>query len=360
MDQTNSSMRIKSFFAGSVEKAIQEARLELGPDAMLITSRRSSPEARSLGAYEVVFGLQGSAPRTRAATAAPAELSSELQQLRAQLQEIKSTLQGTRSAGTAGTNADELLAELVSLDFSRTVASELVLSAEIPAASYVADAISRRIPVATEIQKEIQQPGNVIVFAGPAGAGKTTTLIKIAIREALAHRLPVRILSLDPYRVAAHEKLRSFAAIVGVGFAAINSVQEFAPAVEEARLKSIVLVDTPGFGPSELGAARDIAACLPRTSNRRVHLVLPASMNRGALERCICDFAEFLPDYLLFTKLDESNSHGAILSAALEAGKPLSFFTRGQNIPEDLELASPDALIATLFRRDSTEAVSAA
>jgi flagellar biosynthesis protein FlhF len=83
-------------------------------------------------------------------------------------------------------------------------------------------------------------------------------------------------------------------------------------------------------------------------------------MKRGALERCICDFSEFLPDYLLFTKLDESDSHGALLSAALEAGKPLSFFTSGQNIPEDLELASADALIATVFRRESTEAVTAA
>ena len=47
----------------------------------------------------------------------------------------------------------------------------------------------------------------------------------------------------------------------------------------------------------------------------------------------------FQPDYLLFTKLDETGSQGAILSAALEAGKPLSFFTNGQNIPEDIEPA---------------------
>jgi flagellar biosynthesis protein FlhF len=104
-----------------------------------------------------------------------------------------------------------------------------------------------------------------VVFAGPAGAGKTTTLIKIAIRECLAHRQPVRILSVDPYRVAAHEKLRSFAAIIGVGFTAINSVQEFLAARKNPAIRAIVLVDTPGYSPAELDGADEIAGCLERS-----------------------------------------------------------------------------------------------
>ena len=103
--EQSSSMKIKSYFADSVEQAIQEARQELGTEAMLITSRRSTPETRSLGAYEVVFGLQaasnsaGARPRTAAPAADLArDLSGELQNLRAQLQEIKSTLQGGRGS----------------------------------------------------------------------------------------------------------------------------------------------------------------------------------------------------------------------------------------------------------------------
>src|ERR1700722_16285288 len=94
-EQASSSMKIKSYFASSVEQAIQEARQELGNDAMLITSRRSSPETRSLGAYEVVFGLNAPTARPRPMAQA-ADLSGELQHLRAQLQEIKSSLQGAR------------------------------------------------------------------------------------------------------------------------------------------------------------------------------------------------------------------------------------------------------------------------
>ena len=102
-------MKIKSYFAGSVEQAIQEARQELGTDAMLITSRRSSPETRSLGAYEVVFGLTAPSPHARPAVPAAADLSGELQHLRAQLQEIKSSLQGARQSELPSSEAEELL-----------------------------------------------------------------------------------------------------------------------------------------------------------------------------------------------------------------------------------------------------------
>jgi flagellar biosynthesis protein FlhF len=377
MEQPSASMKIKSFFSSSVEQAIQEARQELGPDAMLITSRRSSPEARSLGAYEVVFGLQtlSARPSARPRAAAPAaDLSSELQNLRAQLQEIKSALRGPRSPEQATPDAEELFSQLVSLDMSRDVARDVVSnavrlrdqlspdqnSAPLPLQSWAAELVSKRLRCAPPFQQEAQEPGTVIVFVGPPGAGKTTTLVKIAIREGLAIRRSVRILSVDPYRVAAHEKLRSFAGIIGVGFTAVNSVQEIAEAVETSRSKSVTLVDTPGYSPSETDHAKEIAGCLERIPNKQVHLVLPASMKRDSLSRCIRDYADFEPDYLLFTKLDETGSLGAILSIALEADKPLSFFARGQNIPEDIEPANATVVLASVFPRETAEAVSAA
>ena len=373
MDQPTSSMKIKSYFAASVEQAIQEARQELGADAMLITSRRSSPETRSLGAYEVVFGLQ--APSARKRPVAPAaDLSGELQNLRAQLQEIKSTLQGARPSESPTSEGEELFEELVSNDLGRNIAQEIVaaalrlrdqLSRDQPAPpialrAYAAELISKKLQFAGPFQQPASDAARVVAFVGPAGAGKTTTLIKIAIRECLAHRQSVRILSVDPYRIAAHEKLRSFAAIVGVGFSAINSVQEFGAALEESRNKGVVLVDTPGYSPADMDGADEIAGCLKHVANRQTHLVLPASMKRADLTRGIRDYAVFQPDYLLFTKLDETGSQGAILSAALEAAKPLSFFANGQNIPEDIEPAQARVLLSAVLRPEKAEAVTAA
>jgi flagellar biosynthesis protein FlhF len=391
MEQPSSSMKIKSYFASSVEQAIQEARQELGTDAMLITSRRSSPETRSLGAYEVVFGLNPAAnlPSARPRPTVPAsDLSGELQTLRAQLEEIKGTLQGARPAESPSSEAAQLFEELVSNDLARNIAQEMVSAAvrlreqlsreplagdrtarPIALRAYAAELISKRLRFAPPSQPASSQPASsqpasdaakVVVFAGPAGAGKTTTLIKIAIRECLAQRQPVRILSLDPYRVAAHEKLRNFAAIIGVGFTALNSVQEFRAAAEESRNKSVVLVDTPGYNPAELDGVAEIASCFERLANKQVHLVLPASMKRADLTRNLRGYAAFQPDFLLFSKLDETESLGAILSVALEADKPLSFFTNGQNIPEDIEPAHARALLASVFPTEIAEAVSAA
>jgi flagellar biosynthesis protein FlhF len=389
MEQPSSSMKIKSYFASSVEQAIQEARRELGTDAMLITSRRSSPETRSLGAYEVVFGLNPAAnlPGARPRPAVPAaDFSGELQTLRAQLEEIKGTLQGTRPAESTSSEAEQLFEELVSNDLARNIAQEMVSAAvrlreqlsreplagdrtarPIALRAYAAELISKKLRFAPPFQQN--QPASpppaadaakVVIFAGPAGAGKTTTLIKIAIRECLAQRQPVRILSLDPYRVAAHEKLRNFAAIIGVGFTAVNSVQEFRAVAEESRNKSVVLVDTPGYNPAELDGVAEIASCFERLANKQVHLVLPASMKRADLTRSLRGYAAFQPDFLLFSKLDETESLGAVLSVALEADKPLSFFTNGQNIPEDIEPAHARALLASVFPTEIAEAVSAA
>ncbi len=119
-------------------------------------------------------------------------------------------------------------------------------------------------------------------------------------------------------------------------------------------------MDTPGYSPAELDSVREIASCFDRLANKQVHLVLPASMKRADLSRSVRDYALFQPDYLLFTRLDETESMGAILSAALEADKPLSFFTNGQNIPEDIEPAHARPLLASVFRPEFSEAVSAA
>lgn len=390
MEQT-SSMRIKSYFADSVEQAIQEARQELGAEAMLITSRRSAPEARSLGAYEVVFGLHAGSTKERVRTsrtgADPSkdlsrdlsrDLSGELQNLRAQLHEIKKTLQGARGAETAS-DSEELLAELVANDLARPIAQDIVSTAArlrdqlsreqaAPAMSlraFAAEVVSNKLQFAPPFHKSsggkvsLDAP-RVVAFVGPPGAGKTTTLVKIAIRECLAERQPVRIFSVDPYRVAAHERLRSLAALVGVAFSAINSTPEFLAAVEESRNKGIVLVDTPGFSFAEMDGAEEIAVALARVANKQTHLVLPASMKREDLMRAVRAYSEFKPDYLLFTKLDETSSLGAVLSTALEAAKPLSFFSTGQNIPEDIQPAHARGLLAPVFQPEIAEAVPAA
>lgn len=370
-------MRIKSYFASSVEQAIQEARKDLGSEAMLITSRRSSPQAQHLGAYEVVFGLPANKPEPHPAPQ-QSDLSSELQILRSQLDDIKKTLQTSNALpqGAMPPEIEALYRDFIGCDLDSNVARQIAdetctLWLATPAQTrslagskmlqeLASGVIRKRLQFAPPSRIAGHDERRTLIFAGPPGAGKTTTLTKIAIQECLSQRMTVRIISVDPHRVAAHEKLRIFAGILGVGFTAANSMQEFIEAVDEFRNKNCLLIDTPGYSARELDNAGDLTGFLAQLTPKEIHLVLPASMKRGDLMRCIRQFDAFQPDYLLFTKLDETDSRGAILSAALEANKPLSFFASGQGIPENLERANPDALLESVLVRELSNATSAA
>jgi len=368
------SMRIKSYFARSVEQAIHDARQELGSEATLITTRRAGPEARHLGAYEVVFGIAPS----REGTSAPASgnLDTELANLRDQLDGIKHLLRlgNSNSSQYSKSGLRELHEDLLRFGleekWARQITDEANAAGEaLPPAErssravlrrLAAECVAKRLRVATDFAPADADSNRVAVLVGPPGAGKTATLAKIAIRECLARRRSLRIISVDLHRVATHEKLRGYAAIMGVGFTAASTVPEFMDAIREAGNKNVVLVDTPGYGTQDKECACDLVRLVATIQNKEVHLVLPASMTTDGLLGYLQFYEEFKPDCVLFTKLDEVASYGSILSVVLDANKPVSFLGNGQNIPEDLAAATSTTLLGALFQSERAEAVSAA
>ena len=367
------SMQVKSYFADSVEQAIQAARQALGADAVLITSRRAAPETSSRGAYEVVFGVTAPAEPNSAAPESQ-DLSREVALLRDQLENIKLALQKSAPSSSprsepgiqsvhlelAQAGLDDELIQSITNDVwhnrSQLTAGEEPLSLRDAAL----ESLRKRLRFAPEFAPVSGNGMRAVIFAGPPGAGKTTALAKFAMRECLGRRLSVRIISVETHRPAAHEKLRTLAKIMGFGFTAANSMREFIEAVDECRAKDVLLIDTPGFSHSEFEFAGDLMRFLAQMTSKEIHLVVPASMQRDDLIAYCRRYAAFQPDYLLFTKLDETESRGAVLGAALEAGQPISYLAAGQGIPEDLESPNWPTLLGKLFRRQQAAAVSAA
>ena len=95
----------------------------------------------------------------------------------------------------------------------------------------------------------------MVVFVGPPGAGKTTTLAKFAVQYCLATQQSVRIISVDPHRVASHEKLRALAAVIGIGFTAANTISEFGKPRRSFARKNVILIDTPGYASRDFDGA---------------------------------------------------------------------------------------------------------
>jgi flagellar biosynthesis protein FlhF len=331
-------MRLKSYFSGTVEAAMELAHKELGDDALLINARPSTPETRNLGAYEVVFGVPPKLevePEREAAKPAvrPPSADSLVQDVAELKREIERMAQSLRGAAPAIPNPSQ------GGSYGLLIENEL----DPGLAQKVAD--GARLEDLFEVDSTPGRRGatrGVVALIGPPGVGKTTTLAKLAARFGLTSRRPAYILSADVYRIAAAEQLRSLAAILGIGFDVVETPVALAQALEEHRGKDWVFIDTPGLAASEMEDGADLARLIASHPEIDTHLLLSASMKRADLARVADRYQIFQPKKLLFTRLDETDRYGALVSEAARRSLPISFLSTGQQIPDDLEPASKE------------------
>lgn len=214
-------MKIKSYYSRSVEVAIAEAREELGPEAMLVESRQAAPEARHLGDYEVIFALTTDSPVLPREYSAPdvadvADLKRELESMRRAI--TRTAFAPPQWLGGAPDLSDAY-AELTANEVAPDLAREIVQSAE----SRTGSGARPRVPrdaggywraLAQELESRFtvkpvlgrtESGVRITALVGPPGAGKTTTLVKLAVNYGLACRRPVVLISMDNHRIAAAE-----------------------------------------------------------------------------------------------------------------------------------------------------------
>jgi flagellar biosynthesis protein FlhF len=353
---------VKSYFAPSIPEAMEQARQELGLDALLLNSRQSPPEARHLGEYEVVFG-RGPEPLD-APQALPTKTASRAGELDRLVREMRGMLGRRRGVGLqrpledwgvertlteAGVEPE--LAREIEEAVGKTM-NRAVLDIARPRSAVEHDPQAWFAPTVEEMGSRIAivpEIGRVTALVGPPGSGKTTTLAKLAIAQCLAAGHPVRLVSADALRIGAAEQLRTYAAILGVPFQAVESTAALAQAVDSAPSNTFVLIDTPGLSAAlQQDTGGDLARFLNRRQDIDTHLVLTASMTRSGLRETIRRFEVFGASKLLFTRLDEVTSHASIFCEAARTKKALSFFCHGQSVPEDLRPASREQIIESL------------
>jgi flagellar biosynthesis protein FlhF len=363
-------MKLKSFFADTIEEAIRQARQELGPDAMLVNSKRSGAEAQHLGWYEVV--VCGEAQETGATGAPYPERANELRtaasrapsfpvdQLAHDVSEIKQRMEklaltlARAGRGAASMAFDPELSRafttLTDVEIDTELAYDIVGRLSSPISE---SGLRQELAKLVSVDSELGLPGTrsrAVALVGPPGAGKTSALVKLAVQYGLVLGRTVEVLTTDTFRIAAAEELRSYAAILGIGCQVLETPTALARALAEgsqqqSRPKDLVLIDTPGLCHFELEACQDFAHLLATYPGVDIHLVLPASMRAADLRRVSEQYSIFQPRKLLFTRLDETETFGPLLSRSVRMGMPVSFFSRGQRIPEDLEPATTDLLL---------------
>jgi flagellar biosynthesis protein FlhF len=357
------STYVKSFFAESVQSAMEQARVELGADALLLDSREAPPEARHLGDYEVVFGASSEPPVPPAPP-----VSSSMEALRRQVEEIRQLLGRATPSAAAPRSHGEIIAQaLIGSGVEPVLARELAEAARRRMARRSVPRIGETRPAGggeapdllLEASEEIfgsfavaPEIGRVTALVGPPGCGKTTNLVKLAITQGLARGRAVRLVSADTRRIGGAEQLRLYATILGAHFQAVESTAALAQAIESAPANALVLIDTPGYSAvllQELGG--DLARFLNRRQDIDTHLVLTASMRIEDLYHTAELYQGFRPAKLLFTRADETSSLAAVLCVAARSKKPVSFLSNGQSVPEDIEPASKKRIVDSLVRQ---------
>jgi flagellar biosynthesis protein FlhF len=287
------------------------------------------------------------------------DLARELAELRQQIEAVKRSVDRRPAPQTEGlaTDGADLFDHLATAEFSSVMAGELAAGAEgvrtqqgraeMAIEAALRAECERRLSFSPSLGPAGAQP-RAVLLVGPAGVGKTTTLVKLALRYGLRDRLPLQMLSLDTLRIGGWEQLACYSRITGIPCQPVHTPAALEAAFAEHRQKKLLLIDTPGYSAAE-PPSRSLAGWL--SSQRpfvEVHLVLSAAaqprINLSVIER----FAPLAPAKLLFTHLDEAETSGPVLETALRAGLPLSFLATGQQVPEDLEEASLDRLFAPL------------
>jgi flagellar biosynthesis protein FlhF len=195
------------------------------------------------------------------------------------------------------------------------------------------------IPVASPIQLDPSKM-RVAALVGPTGVGKTTTIAKLAAYAKLELKQKVALLTLDTFRIAAVDQLHQYAEILQVPLHVALTVEDLRAALRFYQDRALVLIDTPGHSPKDADMLNQLRRFLDDLPEVETHLVLSATTKPRDLADIAQRFEPLKPGRIIFTKLDETSTFGPLLSTLVRVKRPLSYLGTGQEVPQDLEMAT--------------------
>jgi flagellar biosynthesis protein FlhF len=364
-------MRIKKVIANSYGEALGRVKSELGENAMVLSTRsikfnKDQDAGQCSSLVEITAVLDRDSHRETVAVAekissekewAPVDKGGEIRELRTL---IASLLTQTDKAKSMGLNEALLpvYEKLIGRGVDDRVATRMFEKIHereqreegdpFIGESHLAEVMKGAVKCEGPIQLESTGP-KVVALVGPTGAGKTTTIAKLAARFALQQNKKVALVSLDTYRMGAWEQLESYGELMQVPVSLAADRNEFARIMQEHQDKDVILVDTMGKSHRDLDYCKRLKQVLEAAPQVEVHLVQSATSQESVVTECFKQFAPLGIDRALFTKLDEAVHFGLLFNCSVRHQIPFSYFTTGQNVPEDIEVAAQDKVIRLIF-----------
>lgn len=378
----------RTYRAGTMKEALARVRRDLGSDAVILAARelrrrrllglgtRSMVEVTATDRMpsEVAVALAGKprsvtvGPISGAAAAAgpsapiPARFGDQLGRLHQMVETLSRQGRIDHLVPDVPTELVPIYSQMIEADIPEVLTRRLIRvvaeglepdQLDLPEAirDMLCRAVADCIPVAPPIAA-VAGTRRVVALVGPTGVGKTTTVAKLAANFKLAHGASVGLITVDTYRIAAVEQLKTYAEIIDLPLSVVNEPSDMSGALDELGAVDLVFIDTAGRSPRDEVRIRELAEFLRQARPDEIHLVLSAVAGQRSLRAAVDRFATVQVDRLILTKLDEADSLGGVLGVLGTTGRPVSYITTGQAVPDDIEPADRMRLARLILNQE--------
>lgn len=389
-----SGIDVKTYRARTLQGALLRVRDELGPDASVLETREvwdgvfGQRQFEVLASDEVVVPsrFDGVAESNESYTCdleaietdespepreliAPAHCEDQRSRLRCGLRESSegwiSSLEEVRveevsvEESETCSHLEPLLAKLIDANMDAATANELVSAVAGDDAGEEVEIVEQRLLDSLESQLGIAGPiqatsdnQHVVALVGPTGMGKTTTVAKLAAHFKLVQHLRVGLITVDTYRVAAVDQLRTYADIMELPLVVAYAPDDVQNAIAELSDCDLILIDTAGCSPQDEPRLEGLERTLTAAAADEIHLVAGATLSRPAMQLTTERFTKAGAQAMILTKLDEASGLGDLLRINRESGLPFSYLCEGQEVPHDIRAAVASELARRIFGQD--------
>ncbi|MCZ6697961.1 MAG: flagellar biosynthesis protein FlhF [Planctomycetota bacterium] len=214
--------------------------------------------------------------------------------------------------------------------------------------------LGEMIPPASPLKLRLDARPTVVALVGPTGVGKTTTLAKLAANMKLRESKRVGLITVDTFRIAAVEQLKTYARILDVPLLSVTTPDEIKSAVTRLADRDLILIDTAGRSQKDTDRLTELKQFLQAAATDQIHLVLSTTSREQTIREAIDRFGAVGSDHLIFTKIDEAYGFGVILNVLESVDLKLSYLTNGQSVPDDIEVGTAHRVARLILEPDGS------
>jgi flagellar biosynthesis protein FlhF len=359
-DEKGNMMMNETFVADTPKEAYNEAILKYGSSIKLISAKQVKYEDGQLRCevaiavpediyMEKSFGEETLKTIESVEKSEEEVLLEELGELKKQLALMKEDMFGSSESSVLEKVKTLFIEKGIAKKWLDDVLSTLMGNGILSDAKLLVSYILEEIDESLEVEEESLDEPKIIMLVGPTGVGKTTTIAKLAARYAYMMDKPYKVafLNLDSYKVGAFDQLGQYADIMQIEHVTIDSVEAFMRGLEALKAYDIILVDTAGMSPYDtqkfIKTVEFVQSDIPRKIE--VNLVLSATVKYEDMDDIYNNFSFLNLNSVIISKFDETKHLGSLLNFMLLYKVPMSYFSIGQEVPDDLLVASKEYLL---------------